>query len=97
MENGISILHIHKCPPPVPLHSQLDPTHTPTSNFLKIHLIIISISMIVSPKWSLPSGSQTKKPQHAFPLLPSPLLILNVHPASNRSDQISHHTKKTKK
>ena len=35
----------HKCPPPLFTLSQLDPVHTPTSYFLKIHHNIILQSM----------------------------------------------------
>ena len=32
---------IHRSPPPVTVLSQINPVHTPTSHFLKIHLTII--------------------------------------------------------
>ena len=50
---------IYKCPPPVPFLSQLDPVHSLTSHFLKIHFNILP-STPGSSKWSLASGFPTK-------------------------------------
>ena len=39
---------VYKCPPPVPILSQLDAVHTPTSHFLKIRLLTNSLAAAVS-------------------------------------------------
>jgi len=51
---------IHTCPPPVPIPSQLDAVHKPTSHFLNMHLNIVLPSTPGSPKCSLSSGFPTK-------------------------------------
>jgi hypothetical protein len=73
---------IHKVPPLVPILSQLDPVHTPTFHFLKIHLNIILPSTPGSSKWSLSLcfPNKTLYTPHLFPMratCPAHLIILD--------------------
>ena len=68
---------IHKCPPPVPILSQLNQVHTPTSHFLEIHLSIILPSTPGSPQRS----SSLKLPHQNTAQAPLPHTLYIPHPS----------------
>jgi len=68
---------IHKCPPPVPILNQIDPVHTPTFQFLKIHLnIILPSTPGSSPQVSNQNPVQTSPPIRAT--CPAQLILLDL-------------------
>ena len=77
--------HSNKCPPPVPIFSQLDLVHTHTSHFLKIHFNIILPSTTGSTKWSL-----TLRFPHQNPVYASPLSHARYMPRPSHSSRFYH-------
>ena len=76
---------IHKSPPPVPILIQINPAHTPTSYFLKIHLNIIIPSTPGSHKLSL-----SLRFPHQNPVYASHIPHGRCIPRSSHSSRFDH-------
>jgi hypothetical protein len=76
---------IHKCEPPVPILSQIDPVHTLTSHFRKILLIITLPSTPGSSKWSF-----SFRVPHRNPVYTSTLPHTHYKPRPSHFSRFDH-------
>jgi hypothetical protein len=84
MEPHGSLPH-HKRRPPVPILSQPNPVHTPTSHFPKIRLNVILPSMPGSSKWSL-----SLRFPHLYPVYTSTFTHICYMPRPPHSSRFDH-------
>ena len=77
--------HIHKCPSYFTILRQLNLVHTPTSQFLKINVIIFLPCMPRSTKWTL-----SFRFPHQSPVYASPLTHMCYMPCPSHSSRFDH-------